>query len=927
MVPTTFVRLDTLPLTPNGKVDRRKLPAPDMAEEEIVPPATTLEQQLFNLAAERLGTERFGVTSNLISLGLSSIAAMRLSIAIHREMGYNLPVKAILSEPTIRQMAEAIEAGQDNGQDNLAGYHVLQEYYPLTEKLRGVYIDWEMNRDTTQYNIPRVFRFKDMDAGQLAEALRKVVDAHSYIKTRFVIHDGEVMQQRRDEEPAQVSLAYLEQEPDTAFFQSRVRPFNPFEETLYRLEVYAFGNDTWLFKDFHHLISDGLSEEVFYNDLLTAYKDGSVENEELSAFDVALYEQELKKSGRYEEAQEYFDRLLEGTEAVSYPHSAHTDDTDRKSGSLTLEITEGEAIRNACRNMGITENAYFQTVVTQVLHRITREDGIMLATISAGRHLNGMEHMMGMFVKTIPLVSTYDIKENKTFAETAAAMHRQGIESVSRDFYPLTEIVERHGLKPQMLYAYQGGLYDGVNLDEDDSVSDIPLALDTQKLPIELTVWSNGNNGYTLLITYDTALYNCQDMRVLAQALKTFATHATKTGISLTAIELTTEEEQTALIRLGTGEKMEYNPSETLVSLFRAQAAKTPDNIAVVFKDRKLTYRELDDLTDKLAAYLITRFHVQPEEAVGVMIDRSELMVIYPLAIMKTGAAYMPLDFHFPEERLLYMWEDAEVRLLLSEEDRVHQAMPSFQGEVFTSDVLGSLPKCSCRLPETLPSQRYVILYTSGSTGKPKGVALEHHGIVNFCHWYNKEFRMTSEDRALGYSNFGFDAHMMDLYPAMTCGASVYISGSEMRMDIGLMNRYMEENAVSIAFLTTQIGHFFASSIENHSLRLLSVSGEKLMPVRKPPYEFYNCCGHTECTIYTTYYKVESDYDSSVIGRPLTNYQLYVVDSSMRLLPCGVAGELIICGEGVGRGYLHPSEKDAMKFTTFMGRRCYRTGD
>ncbi|SHL29158.1 amino acid adenylation domain-containing protein, partial [Xylanibacter ruminicola] len=361
--------------------------------------------------------------------------------------------------------------------------------------------------------------------------------------------------------------------------------------------------------------------------------------------------------------------------------------------------------------------------------------------------------------------------------------------------------------------------------------------------------------------------------------------------------------------------------------LFRAQAAKTPNNIAVVFKDRQMTYRELDDLTNHLAAYLINMYHVQPEEAIGVMIERSELMAIYPLAIMKAGAAYMPLDFNFPEERLQYMCQDAEVRLILSEGLRVHHAMPSFKGEIFTSDALETLPKCSSPLPDPLPSHRYVILYTSGSTGRPKGVALEHHGIVNFCHWYNKEFRMTSDDRALAYSNFGFDAHMMDLYPAMTCGASVYIIDSEMRMDIGRMNHYMEDNAVSIAFLTTQVGHFFASSIENHSLRLLSVSGEKLSAVRKPPYEFYNCCGHTECSIYTTYYKIESDYDTPVIGRPLANYQLYVVDPSMRLLPCGVAGELIICGKGVGRGYLHPSDKDAEKFTTFMGLRAYRTGD
>ena len=452
-------------------------------------------------------------------------------------------------------------------------------------------------------------------------------------------------------------------------------------------------------------------------------------------------------------------------------------------------------------------------------------------------------------------------------------------------------------------------------------------ALDTSKMPIEVTVWPDRQGVYTILLNYDSALYSQASMMALASAMTCCAASAVKEGVLLSDIELTTDEQRAALVELGAGEHFDLPPTETLVSLFRQQAAATPDAIAVVYEDCQMTYCKLDELTDRLAAHLINNYHIQSEEIVGVMIERSELMVIYPLAIMKAGGAYMPLDFHFPEERLRYMCQDAGVRLILSEEDRVGLAMPSFQGEVFTSGSLESLKADNCQLPQPLPEHRYVILYTSGSTGKPKGVALLHHGIVNFCHWYNKEFRMTPSDHALGYSNFGFDAHMMDLYPALTCGAAVYIIGSEMRMDINALNDYMEQNGISIAFLTTQVGHLFASSIDNHSLRLLSVGGEKLMPVRKPTYEFYNCCGHTECTICTTWYKIEEDYDSSVIGRPLDNYQLYVADTEMRLLPRGIAGELIICGEGVGQGYLHPSDKDKGKFTNFMGQRCYRTGD
>ena len=202
--------------------------------------------------------------------------------------------------------------------------------------------------------------------------------------------------------------------------------------------------------------------------------------------------------------------------------------------------------------------------------------------------------MTGMFVRTIPLVSVSQNKEDQTFADAAQAMHRQGIESVARDFYPLTEIVESHGLKPQILYSYQGGLYDGVNLDETDEVSDMPLTLDMQKLPIEIDVWPNGKGGYAFAISYDTTLYSRSDMQALAQALANYVTHATDYDRSISDIELVTHEEQQSLVKIGAGEKRDYDTTKTLIDLFKEQAKKTPDAVAVVDKDSQFTYRELD---------------------------------------------------------------------------------------------------------------------------------------------------------------------------------------------------------------------------------------------------------------------------------------------------------------------------------------------
>ena len=176
---------------------------------------------------------------------------------------------------------------------------------------------------------------------------------------------------------------------------------------------------------------------------------------------------------------------------------------------------------------------------------------------------------------------------------------------------------------------------------------------------------------------------------------------------------------------------------------------------------------------------------------------------------------------------------------------------------------------------------------------------------------------MTAADHALGYANFGFDAHMIDIYPTLSVGACVYIIDSEMCMDFMAMNQYMEDNDINIAFMTTQAGIMFATVIGNKSLRLLSTGGEKMIPLKKPPFDFYNVYGPTECSLFSTFYRITGDFNSSIIGRPLDNYQLYVVNTNLHLLPQGIAGELLIGGEGLSRGYLHPSDKDAARFLTF----------
>ena len=827
------------------------------------------------------------------------------------------------------------------------------DYYPLTGNQLGIYADWELNRDTTQYNIPTLTRYTGVEVERLVEALRQVVNAHPYLKMRLAETPDGVMQQRRDEAETKIEVRRLQVEPEKEYFQQLVRPFDLFNDDLYRIVVVETPSAVYFWKDMHHILFDGGSMGIFNAKLRKAYAGGDLQPESYTAYDFALEEKERQQGEKYAEAEAYFDKMQEGRTATAYPSSAEVErlrvgatagmTSATQSGTLHKQLNAN--VSEYCRQYAITPNSFFMAALSLLVHKVTREDDIMYITVSHGRNAVEMMDIMGMFVKTLPVTSSIEGKQvqEERFSKYAEKVHRQYVDVVERDFYPFTTMVERHGVRPELLFAYQDGTYSSDEKSADNGVKseNISLALDTTKTNITIEVEALGNDSYVLDIEYDTNRYASVDMQRLLNVYATIVKQVCKQDMAIGDIELAGMHEKEMLKALGCGESLDYDFNDTMVDILRRQAALTPEATAIVYKDHQLTYAEVDSLTDRLACYLKEfgvgrkatgrRPQVGNVQAVGVMIERSELMLVYPMAIMKAGGAYMPLDPHFPEERLAFMCEDAGVKLILSEGDMVKRVMPSFAGDVVVSSKLQQLPELQEPLMvETKTDDAAVILFTSGSTGKPKGVVLEHHGVVNFSHWYAKEMKMNRTSKSVGYANFGFDAHMIDIYPTLLAGGTIHILPEELRMDLVAMNDYIEKNSLTTAFFTTQIGCQMVSLFDNHSLKCVSTGGEKMPPVKKPAYEFYNVYGPTECSLFSTYYKIEKEYfdaDRSVIGKPLDNYHLYVVDRNMHLVPRGVPGELVIAGIGVGREYLNRPDVTAEKFIMIDGKKAYRSGD
>ncbi|MBR3734703.1 MAG: AMP-binding protein, partial [Lachnospiraceae bacterium] len=702
MVPTVYMELETMPLNTSGKIDRKALPEPELADMgEIIPPETEKEKVLFEIAAGILGTETFGVTTNLVALGLSSIGAMRLAAEAAQRLGVRIGTAEILKSPAIRAIAEA--AAEERAEESTLRPREKQEYYPITENQRGILVDWQMNQGTTQYNVPDVCPFENTEGEALAEAVRQAVYAHPALSTRFVYRDGDIMQKRNDEETPEVSVTALDRKPDKAFFLNRVQPFDLMEDRLYRLEVYTFGKDAWLFMDMHHTVFDGISGMIFLEDIRKALAGESVMPETVTAWDYALYEKEQLEGESFSEMEKRFDALMEGAETAVLPAEGHPD--GKPEGVVMLRM-EAKRINAFCEKCGVTPGSYMQAAFAETVRRISREDKILYTTISSGRSAGpALMRTVGMFVRTLPVVSVGT--KGQSTEEYVREMHAQLVESFGQEIYPYTRLVERHRIKAEMMFAYQGGLEDDESTENDRHNTEKSLAypggseddganaevdsaseelLDAVKLPVSVDVWPEGDS-YVLSVEYNGMRYGKREMLRFAEAVRALSESLAASEMVKDA-SLADDREKKHVLQLSRGDELPYDAEETWIDLFRKQVEKAPEHPAVTDRDSSYTYAELDAASDRIAEWLI-RNGVKPDTFVAIRMGRVKEFIAAEMGIHKAGLGYVPIDPEYPEERIAFMLEDSEAGLTLTEE-KVREIL---EGSVDEGIVEASVPE------------------------------------------------------------------------------------------------------------------------------------------------------------------------------------------------------------------------------------------
>ncbi|MBR1935944.1 MAG: amino acid adenylation domain-containing protein [Muribaculaceae bacterium] len=802
----------------------------------------------------------------------------------------------------------------------------MKQSAPLSRVQYGIYVDSVTHMGEAYYNLPYFYTFDaSLDGDRLCRAIEATVAAHPTLFTRISLpDDGEPLQHFDSDEAFHIDVEPVDDIERVK--QGLIVPFDIYNDRLFRIRLFRDSSHFYLFLDIHHIIGDGTTLKVILSDIEAAYNGSTLQPEEFTMAQLAAAEAEARLSPAFDEDKKWYAATFDcGDTFTAIMPDRYEPQHAEDSLVRTLNI-DPAAVDGFCKANGIFRSNFFTAAYALLLAKYNNEQESLFTTIYNGRTDKRFLHSVGMTVKTLPVYAKFDASTTVVDYMMACQNQMSGVRK--HELYAFSDLMHDINIQSNSMFAWHGTLF------ADETFAGLPMT--TARLcnsTLEASMYLKAfiqDGKYKVKAEYNSNEYSVQLTEQLLESYEAVV-KGLLTCERVADVDIATDS-QRALLDSFNRTDVDYDDDSDIVTLFRRQAAATPEATAVVYDGHAYSYAEVDSISDRLAAALAAR-GVAPADVVSVLIPRCEWMAIASLGVLKAGAAYQPLDPSYPSERLNFMIKDADAKLLIADAE-LRELVDEYTGDVILTSDIAALPDAPAPAVDITPDSLFILLYTSGSTGVPKGCRLVHRNLVAFARWYQREMRLDAECRVTAYASYGFDACTMDLYPALTCGAAVHIIPERLRLDLMALNDYFEANAITHAFMTTQVGYQFATSVENRSLRYLLTGGEKLATLTPPTaYKFINIYGPTECTVCITSYHVAEKIKDIPIGKALDNVKLYIVEPQGKRLPVGAAGELWAAGPQVSAGYLNRPEKTAEVYidnpfcSDAKYSRVYRTGD
>ncbi len=983
MLPSNFVLLDTLPLTANGKVDRSRLIALEIAPTQttasFVAPQTPIEEILAQIWTEVLAIEQVGIQDNFFELGGHSLLATQLISRVRSSFKVELPLLRLFEAPTIQGLAQQIEKALKQVEQQLQAPPILpcvqqKQAIPLSFAQARLWFLSQLEPDSATYNIPAAVRLcGQLKVEALQESLNCIIQRHSALRTNFVTDDnGQPIQVIAPELKLRLKVVDLRSLPQTELenttqqlaTQEAVRCFDLASEPLVRATLLQLKQEEYvLLLVMHHLVADGWSMGVLVRELACFYS--GLCNQKPTVLpalpiqypDFAIWQRSwLHGEVLQTQLSYWFEQLSNATDVLQLPtdRPRPTHQTFRGAHqSFALSENLSQRVSSLSVRQEVTVFMTLLAAFVTLLYRYTQQTDICIGTPIANRNRAEIEPLIGLFVNTLVLRTS--VEGNPTFVELLSRVREVALAAYAHQDLPFEQLVE--ALQPerdlshtplfQVMFVLQNAPMPAL---EFAGLTGSPMAVENHAAKFDLTLsLENTKQGLIGSWEYNTDLFDAATIARMARHFQTLLEGVVvNPELRLSDFPILSADEHQQLLVEWNDTKADYPADICIHQLFAAQVERTPDAVAVVFEHvetrhvASLTYRELNKRANQLAHHL-QKLGVGPEVLVGICVERSVELIVGLLGILKAGGAYVPLDPSYPSDRLLFMLEDAQVSLVISQESLVN----SF--EQMTVICLDNDWEVIAQQSDENPINELTgdnlayVIYTSGSTGKPKGVTVPHKAINRLV--FNTNYvKLDPGDKIAQVSNTSFDAATFEIWGALLHGARLVGLSRDVTLSPHEFALQLRSRGISVLFLTTALFEQLATAVPQafDSLRYLLVGGETVDPksfekVLKngPPKQLLHVYGPTESTTFSSYYWVQDVAESlrSIpIGRPITNTEIYLLDEYLQPVPIGVVGELHIGGAGLACSYLNRPDLTALKFipnpfSDQPGTRLYKTGD
>lgn len=800
----------------------------------------------------------------------------------------------------------------------------------LTQSQLGIYLASLNQTEDENYNNPIYFELPaSTDLDRLARTVEAFVEAHPYVKGHIVTDENGDLCMEDNDKPFKCPI--IDVDDFDTFKLTLGGSYTLLGADLAEAAIYRDSRGAHLFFNINHVVLDGTGVVIMSKEISRAYAGETLEAEPFTGHDVSQLEQEVRHSDLMREAREWYENEYAGVERPSPIASVSNGPTGFCKERFPLDIDQ-KALRTATRRNRTAKSSFFNAAFALMLSRLSGETRASYATVHSGRDDSRTARTIDMLVRTLPV--SLDCSPARSIDGLLIDSDRQSNESRRYSAaYSFGDFCHATNFDVSVNFVFQG------------FVNSVPLRIEGEDLYFkDLRKHEPGFNinfelrlapeGYYLLeVSYNTGKYTHDFIAQLVRCFETVANGlATCTG-TLGEIEMLNADDKARIEALSAGEEMDYDTSKTFVDVLAQRVAEQPDAIAVSDRDGEITYGELNRRSDILARNLIDA-GVEPDQFVALMMDRSIEFPLSVIAIHKAGAAYTPLDVEYPNERLDYMLKNSQARVLVTKhavlEAKLAEGGLSTDGVkvIYLDDIDWNATVAPVE-PLATPQSLAYMIYTSGSTGKPKGVMLHQAGLMNFTWSMVKIEKLTAQDRTASHRSFSFDAHIGDIYPILAAGGQLHIMPSEIRKDLQAMARFIQDRGIVGTGGTTSLMALLINTFPDLPLRFITAGGEKLAGVSSDTMTIINLYGPTECTNDSTTFTINPGevYDNIPIGRPMPNMRCYIMSPDGVMLPQGVAGELVVAGRQVGRGYWQLPEKTAEVFVTRGGETMYHTGD